>query len=324
VKTALAHVDWIGPGLSCSICPAPINHVGALNNLCMTVFVAGGRLVFAPRVDFGMLRELTAVERPTYLVGSPTAFAMMLTIPGFSFESYRGLYEVIVFGGAVTPIAHLQELKKSGARLSSVYGQTETTGMVTYTDFDASLDVISETIGRPIKGMEIRVAEPSGSPLPQGEIGEIQARGVSVMSGYFRRPDATREAFTADGWLKTGDLGVVRKDGNIAFSGRLREMFKSGGYNCYPVEIELALCEHPAVAQAAVVAVPHETFQEVGHAFLLARPGCTIEIDAVRSFLRERIANYKIPKTWTVLQAFATLPNGKVDKKTMRASLNLQ
>lgn len=321
VGTAQAHVGWIGSGLDCTICAAPINHVGGLNNVCMAVFAAGGRLVFVPRVDFALLGEATAREHPSYLVGSPTAFAMMLAIPGFRFEAYRGLYEVIVFGGASTPLAHLQELQKSGARLSSVYGQTETTGMVTYTAFGAPLELVSQTLGRPISGMELRVATQEGGPVATGETGEIQMRGLSVMSGYFNRPEATREAFTADGWLKTGDLGVLRPDGEVAFAGRLKEMFKSGGYNCYPVEIELAICEHPAVAEAAVVALPHPTFQEVGHAFVRARPGQTLDVEAVRAFLRERIAHYKIPKTWTVVDTMRTLPNGKVDKRAMRQAL---
>ncbi|OYU74174.1 MAG: hypothetical protein CFE32_18615, partial [Alphaproteobacteria bacterium PA3] len=158
VQTALAHVEWIGEGLDCIINPAPINHVGGLNNVSMVVFAAGGRIVFVPKVDFALIGAASEREKPSYFVGSPTAFAMMLAIPGFSFESYRGRCQVMVFGGASTPVAHLQELRKSGARLSSVYGQTETTGMVTYTAFDAPLEVISETVGRPIRGMELRVA----------------------------------------------------------------------------------------------------------------------------------------------------------------------
>lgn len=322
VQTALANCQWIGGGLECALCPAPINHVGGLNNVCMTVFAAGGRIVFINKVDFALIGAATATERPSYLVASPTAFAMMLAIPGFSFAAYKGIYDVVVFGGASTPIAHLVALQQSGARLSSVYGQTETTGMVTYTAFDAPLEVISETVGRPIPGMEIRVATPDGDPLGVGAIGEIQMRGIAIMSGYFNRPEASLEAFTADGWLKTGDLGVVRTDGEIAFAGRLKEMFKSGGYNCYPVEIELAICEHPDIAQAAVVAVPHDTFQEVGHAFLLVHEGRSIDIETIKVFLRERIANYKIPKTWSVLTAFDTLPNGKIDKRSMRQKLD--
>jgi acyl-CoA synthetase (AMP-forming)/AMP-acid ligase II len=318
----LAHVEWIGRGLGCTICAAPINHVGGLNNVCMVVFAAGGRLVFVNKVDFALLGAATARERPTYLVGSPTAFAMMLAIPGFSFEAYRGLYDVVVFGGASTPVPHLAELRRSGARLSSVYGQTETTGMVTYTSFDACDEAISQTLGRPIRGMELRIAAADGSEIAAGDAGEIQVRGIAVMSGYFNRPEATVDAFTADGWLKTGDLGVQRPDGEVVFTGRLREMFKSGGYNCYPVEIELAICEHPAVAQAAVVAIPHATFQEVGFAFVTPRPGQTIDTGELRAFLHARIANYKIPKDWRVLDVFPTLPNGKVDKRSMRAMLD--
>lgn len=322
VQTALANCSWIGGGLDCALCPAPINHVGGLNNICMTVFAAGGRIVFINKVDFALIGAATVTEKPSYLVASPTAFAMMLAIPGFSFAAYKGIYDVMVFGGASTPVAHLTALQQSGARLSSVYGQTETTGMVTYTSFDAPLNVISETVGRPIEGMEIRVATPDGEPLEPGQTGEIQMRGIAIMSGYFNRPEASREAFTADAWLKTGDLGVLRPDGEIAFAGRLKEMFKSGGYNCYPVEIELAICEHPDVAQAAVVSVPHDTFQEVGHAFLIAQSGREIDIEVIKAFLRERIANYKIPKTWSILPVFDTLPNGKLDKRSMRQKLD--
>lgn len=99
-------------------------------------------------------------------------------------------------------------------------------------------------------------------------------------------------------------------------------MFKSGGYNCYPVEIEQAICEYPHVSQAAVVAVPHDTFQEVGHAFVVPAVGRSIDVEAVRQFLRERIANYKVPKSWTVVDAMPVLPNGKVDKRALRASLD--
>jgi acyl-CoA synthetase (AMP-forming)/AMP-acid ligase II len=270
-------------------------------------------------VDFALIARANEREQPTYLVGSPTAFAMRLASPGFSFATHTH-YKVIVFGGASTPISQLRELQKTGARLSSVYGQTETCGMITYTAFDASLEATAETIGQPIAGVELRVATPEGGSLAPGEVGEIQVRGISIMSGYFGRPEATREAFTADGWLKTGDLGSVRLDGEIAFAGRIKEMFKSGGYNIYPVEIELAICEHPEVAQAAVVALPHDTYQEVGHAFVRPVSG-SVDPQELKRFLRERIANYKIPKTWAVVESFKTLPNGKVDKKTMRDDL---
>lgn len=320
VETARSNVGWIGAeALACTVCPAPINHVGALNNVCFTTFMAGGRIVFFPRVDVAALGALNFVERPSYLVASPTAFAMMLAAPGIDFAIFD-FYKCIVFGGAATPAAYLEHVQKTGARLSSVYGQTETTGMFTYTLVGASLEVMSETIGQAIPGTEIRIAD-GETPVAPGTVGEIQVRGVCVMSGYYNKPEATAEAFTADGWLRTGDLGVVREDGNVVFSGRLKEMFKSGGYNVYPVEVELAICEHPEVAQAAVVAAPHPTFQEVGHGFIVLKAGAALDPADLKAFLKERIADYKIPKSWTVLAGFPALANGKVDKRALAACL---
>ncbi len=321
VRTALANVAWTDPGaLDCTICAAPINHVGALDNVCMTVFAGGGRIVFHPRVDLDAIAALNKAERPSYLVSSPTAFAMMLARPRADLSSRKN-YRLVVFGGAATPAPTLREIQKLGARMSSVYGQTETCGMITTTARDAPVEVMAETIGRPVDGVEIRIADERARPAAVGVTGEIQVRGVCVMSGYWGKPEATREAFTPDGWLRTGDLGFLREDGNVVFAGRLKEMFKSGGYNVYPVEVELAICEHADVAQAAVVAVPHPTFQEVGHGFLQPKPGATLDPQQVRAFLRERIADYKVPKTWSVLDTFPALPSGKIDKRALRASL---
>ncbi|MEY2756702.1 MAG: hypothetical protein RIR33_480 [Pseudomonadota bacterium] len=321
VQTALSNLAWMPPeGLESTVCVAPINHVGGLNNVCFTVFAAGGRIIFHPRVDLVRLAEINRNERPTYLVGSPTAWAMMIAA-GVDFAA-ANFYKLIVFGGAVSTVAQLREVEKTGARMSSVYGQTESTGMITFNAPGDSLDVMSETIGRPIRGNAIRIATPEGASVAVGETGEIQVKGVSVMSGYWNKPDATREAFTSDGWLRTGDLGVERPDGNMVFAGRLKEMFKSGGYNVYPVEVELAICEHEDVAQAVVVAIAHPTFQEVGHAFLLPRPGRSIDPAQIKAFLRERIAAYKIPKSWDVLDALPFLPNGKVDRRALAARLS--
>lgn len=319
VQTALSNLSWMpAEGLKATVCAAPINHVGGLNNVCFTVFAAGGRIIFFPRVDLARLGQVNFSERPTYLVGSPTAWAMMISA-GADFSA-ADFYKLIVFGGAASSVAQLEEVRKTGARMSSVYGQTETTGMMTYTEADAGLDIMSETIGKPIRGNEIRIAAPDGSPLHPGETGEIQVRGISVMSGYWNKPEANEEAFTADGWLKTGDLGIQRPDGNIVFAGRLKEMFKSGGYNVYPVEVELAICEHPDVIEASVIEIPHDTFQEVGHAFLVLRPGSTLTGEDLKVFLKERIASYKIPKSWQILEAFPRLPNGKTDKRGLRAT----
>jgi len=319
VASARANAAWMGAAdLAKSVCAAPVNHVGAINNICMNVLAAGGGLVFHPRVDLPALGALSRREKPTYLVSSPTGFAMMMSNPRNIGERLSQT-RLIVFGGAMTALPVLEQIAPFGARLSSVFGQTETCGIITHTDPADALPVHAETIGKPLAGAEARIAAPDGAALADGETGEIQIRGPYVMSGYFRNPQATAEAFTADGFLRTGDLGFRRADGNLVFVGRLKEMFKSGGYNVYPVEIEQAICEHPAVALAAVVPVDHPTFQEVGVAFVEPRPGMTVTGAEIRDFLKARIANYKAPKVVEVLGELPKLANSKIDKMSLRA-----
>jgi acyl-CoA synthetase (AMP-forming)/AMP-acid ligase II len=319
VASAVVNARWMGQeALACSVCAAPVNHVGAINNICMNVLAGGGRLVFHPRVDIPALAELSRQERPTYLVSSPTGFSMMLAQPGAAAGRLANT-RLIAYGGAATPQSVLERIDNGAVRLSSVYGQTETCGIITHTDETRDLEVLSATIGKVLPGGELRLAGPDDRPLPPGETGEIQIRAPYVMSGYFRNAAATAEAFTPDGFLRTGDLAFERPDGNLVFVGRLKEMFKSGGYNVYPVEIEQAICEHPAVALAAVVAVDHPTFQEVGHAFVQPRPDATVTAGDLRAYLRPLIANYKIPKTFTIDPDLPALANGKIDKLALRA-----
>lgn len=318
--SALANLDWMGAeALAASVCAAPVNHVGAINNLCMPVLAAGGHLIFHPRVDLAALAAISRREKPTYLVSSPTGFAMMLQNPR-DMNERLGATQLIVFGGAVTAESTLEQIARPGLRLSNVYGQTETCGIITRTAEAASLAVMAETIGEVLPGADLRIADPTtGASVALGEPGEIQVRGPYIMSGYFRNPEATAAAFTADGFLHTGDLGAMRPDGNVVFTGRLKEMFKSGGYNVYPVEVEQAICEHPAATLAAVIATPHPTFQEVGCAFVELAPGVSASADELRDFLRARIASYKIPKRFVIEAELPKLPNGKLDKLALKA-----
>jgi acyl-CoA synthetase (AMP-forming)/AMP-acid ligase II len=319
MAACLCNLCWMADGLESTIEVAPINHVGALNNVCMNVFAYGGKIVFYHRVDLDAISEISRNEKLTYMVGSPTSFAM------FAAQEDKGLhrlgqYRLIVFGGGATAEALLQPVFDLGVPMFNVYGQTETCGIVTSTDAGASPKIMAETFGRPLPGAEMRIADADGNPLPLGESGEIQVRGPYCMTGYFRRPEATAESFTADGYLRTGDLGVEHPDGNFSFVGRLKEMYKSGGYNIYPVEIELALCEHPEIGLAAVLPVPHPVFQEVGHAFVEATPGQISDAE-LREFLKSRLANYKIPKTFSFELELPKLPNMKIDKQALKRRL---
>src|SRR5690606_25157905 len=174
---------------------------------------------------------------------------------GFDPEMVASVQET-AWSGAMAPEASVGRLHALCPTLRSFYGMTATVGSGCYSEPDASLDDLARTIGRPDPRYDVRIADPEGNVPPRGEAGEIQVRGDFRMLGYLNQPEATRNTFTADGWLRTGDLASEEPDGQYRLIGRLREMFKSGGYNVYPKEIEAVLESHPAVNLAAVVAVP--------------------------------------------------------------------
>jgi len=320
-KSAQINARWMGDGLRKAVCPAPINHVGGLNNICMNVFAWGGTIIFFHRVDPIALYDINRTERPPYLVTSPTGFNMMLASPGFDVQLID-FVELIVFGGATTPQSTLEPFTTLGAKMSSVYGQTETCGIITATDLDAPINVQAETIGKGLEDVEVKIVGNDGLELPVGEAGELLVRAPFIMSGYYNRPEATAETLTEDGFLHTGDICKLREDGNIAFVGRIKEMFKSGGYNIYPVEIEQAICEHPDVSQAAVLSIADDKFQEVGFAFVELIAGKQLAAAELKEFLDQRIANFKIPKTFEFLAKLPLLPNAKVDKQNLRKELD--
>ena len=321
VASAVTNVGYFGEGLDSTICAAPINHVGALNNVCMSVFAYGGRIIFYHRVDLAALGELTARELPTYLVASPTSFVMMQQVAGGIDLTRLGYIKLLVFGGGKTPQALLDPIVGHIPKMYNVFGQTECCGIGTATAHGASAEVMAETIGQALPGHQLRVARTDETECDIGETGEIQLKGPICASGYWNKPEATAELFTSDGFLRTGDQGVRRGDGNICYVGRIKEMYKSGGYNIYPVELEQALSQHPDVLEAAVLPVPHPVFEEVGYAFVVPRPGRELSGQALDAFLRPRLANYKIPKHWSLEEALPRLPNSKIDKQALKRRL---
>jgi acyl-CoA synthetase (AMP-forming)/AMP-acid ligase II len=194
---------------------------------------------------------------------------------------------------------------------------TETVGSATYTDDDADDEVLAATLGRPDPAYEVTIVGADGAPVRPGEPGELWVRNPHLMIGYFQRPDATRAAIDADGWLHTGDLVRAWPDGNLELVGRLSEMFKSGGENIYPREVERALETHPAVVAAAVVGRPHELWGEVGHAYVVVHGSVTE--DELRDHARQHLARYKVPKMFELVPKLPILPSGKVDRRALSA-----
>jgi acyl-CoA synthetase (AMP-forming)/AMP-acid ligase II len=300
----------------------PVNHVGCVGDLCSFTLVSGGTIVFAERFDPAGIGPLLRSERVTMWGQVPTMFQLTLDHPAFDPAMAASVQE-IAWSGAMAAEDLVRRLHRICPELRSFYGMTETVGSVTYSDAGAAIADLARTIGRPDARYDVRIADRDGHPVPPGEAGEIQVRGDFVMKGYLNQPGATRQAFTADGWLHTGDAAVEEPDGQYRLIGRLREMFKSGGYNVYPREIEIALEAHPAVASVAVISTPDPLYGEVGSAFLTWKPGASSNEAALRAFCRERLANYKVPKYFHVLDEMPMLPIGKVDRAALKRSASL-
>jgi len=197
------------------------------------------------------------------------------------------------------------------------FGITESSGTVTLVPSGESPEVITNTTGVPLPGIEIKIIDAEGNDLPTGEPGEVMVRGYTIMRGYLDDPEATAKAIEPDGWFHTGDVGLIRPDGNLVITDRIKDMFTVGGFNAYPAEIEAVLARHPSVAQVAVIGVPEPRLGEVGMAFVIPT---TPEADAdeIIAWAREEMANYKVPRVVEIVEALPLNATGKVLKTELR------
>lgn len=203
--------------------------------------------------------------------------------------------------------------------ITIAYGLTEASPVITQTRADDPVEVRVSTVGRPIPGVEVRIVDSSTAEvLPEGEQGELQARGHNVMLGYYSMPGATAATVLDGGWLRTGDLAVLDSDGNYRITGRIKDMIIRGGENIYPREIEEFLFTHTAVESAQVVGVPDPRFGEEVCAWIKLRRGASLTEDEVRAFCRERLAHFKVPRYVAFVEKFPLTVTGKVQKYKIR------
>lgn len=294
----------------------PVNHVGCLGDLGVATLVAGGAVVLQPTFTPAEVLSLLDRRQVTVWGAVPAMFELCVRDPAWAAADLSSL-ELIVWSGGAMPLPLARTLSMRGARLLNCYGMTETVGSITYTGASDSLDTLTSTVGRPDPRYQVRIVV-DGRDADVEEQGEIQVRGDHLFLGYHRDPHGTGAAFDND-WFRTGDRAVRQGDGSIRLVGRTSDMFKSGGYNIYPREIETALESHPAVTLAAVVGVPDSLYGEVGHAWVVAADG--LASDALRDHLRRHLANYKIPKAIHHVDALPLLPIGKVDKRALLSQL---
>lgn len=291
----------------------PINHIGAVGDITTSVIANGGCVIMQPSFDPAEGFRLIERYRVTLWGQIPTMFNLALAHESFPTADLSSL-QCILFSGAPASLDLVRQLRTLCPHVVNAYGMSETVGSVTWA-IDASDEVLTQSVGTPVSTVELRLADDSGVEVAAGEKGEIQIRSDYHFSHYWHDPKATAATFTADGFLKTGDMGQRRSDGTIALAGRTKERFKSGGYNVYPREIELTLCEHPAVLDCVVVAVPHALYHEVGFAFIVTHND--VAVATLQAHCKQHLANYKVPKQFEILSQFPQLANGKIDRKQL-------
>jgi acyl-CoA synthetase (AMP-forming)/AMP-acid ligase II len=294
----------------------PINHIGCIIDISIPAFVAQGSIIFMRQFDAATAMRLMVDEKISIWGSVPSVFMMQLDLQDF--DSYDlSAVQLIVWGGAAMPTAVIERLLTVCSRLATNYGMTETSSAITALEAVDDIDLLANSVGHAFPGVEIKLTGESGAIVAAGEVGEILARSDSNFIGYWRQPAMTEIAFDRDGYFRTGDLAIQRPDGRYKIVGRCKEMFKSGGYNVYPREIENCIESHPDVRTCAVVSAPDPVWQEVGVAFILtSRP---ISDEAIQTYCRNSLANYKVPKRFVFVEEFPLLPIGKIDKMALQS-----
>jgi acyl-CoA synthetase (AMP-forming)/AMP-acid ligase II len=300
----------------------PFFHTFGYKAGIIACLMQGATIVPEPVFDVEKVLATVAREHITVLPGPPTLYQSILDHPRRAEHDLRSL-RLAVTGAAVVPVELIRRMRSELTfdTVLTAYGLTESTGTVTMCRRGDEPETIAQTSGRAIPGLEVHVVDDARSERPRGEPGEIVVRGYTVVSGYFEDPDATAEAIDEEGWLHTGDIGVMDDDGNVRITDRKKDMFIVGGFNAYPAEIEGALLRHPDLSQAAVIGIPDERLGEVGCAFVVPRPGADVVglADELVAWSRDQMANYKVPRRVEVVEALPTNASGKVLKTELRA-----
>ena len=293
----------------------PLFHVFGLTCSLNTAVARGATLVLVPRFEPNAVLEAMEQQHVTIFEGVPTMFQALLAAAGdreFDLSTLR----LCASGGSAMPVEVMKRFEQRfGCMVLEGYGLSETSPVASFNHPDRERKPGS--IGTPLEGVEMRLAQSDGSDSPEGEIGEIAIRGHLLMKGYWNRPDATADAIR-DGWFFSGDLARVDDEGYFFIVDRSKDMIIRGGYNVYPREVEEALYEHPEIAEVAVIGVPHEHYGEEVVACVVRTPGSQLTEDEVKDFAKERVAAYKYPRHVRFIDELPKGATGKILKRELR------
>jgi HIP---CoA ligase len=298
---------------------APFFHTFGLKGVILTAILYGAAVLPVKTFGARALADLIKRERATVLQGSPTIFLGLLDTPGLDRGRLRSLRVAGPgsMGFSAGGFARVRDELGIG-EFAPGYALTESTAVGTRVYWFDDFETAATTSGRPVPGTQLRVVDDRGHDTPAGVAGEILLKGYNVMSGYFQEQAATAEAIDHGGWLHTGDIGKLDGLGRLIVTDRKKDMFLVGGFNAYPAEIEKVLATHDAVAEVAVIGVPHARLGQVGRAYVVRRDKAAFDLGDLIAFARERLAGYKQPYYWDVVDELPRNASGKVQKFVLR------
>ena len=292
----------------------PIFHTHGLFVATNVTLMTGSSLIFLP--GFNASEIIRLLPKATVMMGVPTFYTRLLARDDFTRELVAHMRLFVSGSAPLSAETHKEFRERTGHAILERYGMTET-NMNTSNPYDG--DRIPGSVGLPLPGVEIRIADPeTGRSLPQGEVGVIDIRGPNVFKGYWRMPEKTREEFREDGFFISGDLGRVDERGYVSIVGRAKDLIISGGFNVYPAEVEAAIEALPGVAECAVIGVRHADFGEGVVAIVTPKPGADLEEKALQAALSNELAKFKQPKRVFITSELPRNAMGKVQKKELR------
>ncbi|MCP5089559.1 MAG: AMP-binding protein [Gammaproteobacteria bacterium] len=292
----------------------PFFHTFGYKSGWLTCLITGATALPEAVFDSGKILRRIETECITMLPGAPSVFQSLLAHEELGNTNLSSL-RCAVTGAATVPVQLVRDMKDvlGFDSVYTGYGLTEC-GVVSICRDGDDFETIANTAGRPIQGINVKVVDDEDKPVEAGDTGFIKVRGFNVMQGYLDDPEATSQTISDDGWLDTGDIGWQNEDGYLKITDRAKDMYISGGFNCYPAEIENLLLNHPAVSDAAVVGETDERMGEVGHAFIVRGADADVDADALIAWSRDNMANYKVPRQFSFIDELPRNASGKVMK----------
>jgi len=297
----------------------PLYHVAGLYMGFVPALTLGACFVNMPQWETTRALDLLEQERITAFGGIPTHFVDLVSHPSVMQRDLSSVENAWI-GGSPVMQATFEKFKTvlGLKQLMSTYGMTENTISTSFNRLTDPIEVCCQNRAPILGPSEVKIIDPvTEKEQPRGSVGEIWCRGETVMLGYYKNPEATRATITVDGWLKTGDLGRYDTEGFLSVTGRLKDMYKTGGTNVYPAEVEQFLVQHPAIAIVAIIGVPDARLDEVGFAFIQTHPGMKITHAELRAFCKGKLADYKIPRYLKLLVEIPRTTTGKVQRSAL-------